>query len=500
MATTQYIGARYVPKIFQNPDDNSNDWKAGLAYEPLTIVSYAGGSYTSKTAVPASAGNPADTPAYWVSIGLYSGQTAINTNSILQIRHAIASHTEAGNIATEDRTTGDILWIEGALYRCTADVAVGESYVTGVNIVELQDMAAALDAVMAAITQAQSDISDLSDVVTSIDEDYTLLIGDSYAEGYDPGGNNDGWCSYLLDLGVNGQSAYAGGGGFYMSEGDTRAPLYLLQNMVIPDGKTVKKIVVCEGYNDFGRTSADIISHIRNFVSYCNATFPEAVVYIGMCGYAWTHNENSITGQQICQTAIDYKKACEGTNAIFMTQVIGAILGVGGLSNSDYKHPNMTGNKAIAEAIWCALHGNDFTAQHNYSIACDKPAIGLTSVVNLDICVKNGSIIGRVRFDSFAIDHSSAVSLYYIVVDPPHFPCLPPLNTKIANVFHNEDTANGLSKSYYCVPIEMFNAGYASTVEFIFNIINDSGTNFGASKKMNTNDAHFNSFACDFLT
>lgn len=74
MAVTQYIGARYVPIFFTNPDDNSNDWKSGIVYDPLTIVTYLNQSYTSKIPVPASVGNPADNPQYWVLTGAYNAQ------------------------------------------------------------------------------------------------------------------------------------------------------------------------------------------------------------------------------------------------------------------------------------------------------------------------------------------------------------------------------------------------------------------------------------------
>ena len=53
MAVHQYIGARYVP-IFYTASDNSNDWEAGVQYEPLTIVTYLNQSYTSKKQVQAS--------------------------------------------------------------------------------------------------------------------------------------------------------------------------------------------------------------------------------------------------------------------------------------------------------------------------------------------------------------------------------------------------------------------------------------------------------------
>jgi len=74
MATTQYIGARYVPLFFTNPDDNSNNWKSGVAYDPLTIVTDLNQSYTSKIPVPASVGRPSENPTYWIMTGAYSAQ------------------------------------------------------------------------------------------------------------------------------------------------------------------------------------------------------------------------------------------------------------------------------------------------------------------------------------------------------------------------------------------------------------------------------------------
>lgn len=74
MATTQYIGARYVPLLYTNPDDSSNAWKSGVAYDPLTIVTDLNQSYTSKIPVPSSVGRPSENPAYWVLTGTYNAQ------------------------------------------------------------------------------------------------------------------------------------------------------------------------------------------------------------------------------------------------------------------------------------------------------------------------------------------------------------------------------------------------------------------------------------------
>lgn len=73
MAVRQYIGARYVPKFYENAD-NTAEWRSGVAYEPLTIVTYNGNSYTSKIEVPASVGNPSANPSYWISTGIYNEQ------------------------------------------------------------------------------------------------------------------------------------------------------------------------------------------------------------------------------------------------------------------------------------------------------------------------------------------------------------------------------------------------------------------------------------------
>lgn len=77
MAIRQYIGARYVLKIYENSlDPNSAEWESGTAYEPLTMVNYNNSSYISRKEVPPTIGNPVDNPTYWALSGLYNGQIA----------------------------------------------------------------------------------------------------------------------------------------------------------------------------------------------------------------------------------------------------------------------------------------------------------------------------------------------------------------------------------------------------------------------------------------
>ena len=67
MATTQYIGARYVP-IFADPAE----WDSTKQYEPLTIVLHEGNSYTSMQYVPA--GIEITNEKFWALTGNYNAQ------------------------------------------------------------------------------------------------------------------------------------------------------------------------------------------------------------------------------------------------------------------------------------------------------------------------------------------------------------------------------------------------------------------------------------------
>lgn len=73
MAVRQYIGARYVPKFFENSATNDSTWAENTPYEPLTIVTWNNFSYTSKVKVPSTVGAPNLNPQYWVLTGDYSG-------------------------------------------------------------------------------------------------------------------------------------------------------------------------------------------------------------------------------------------------------------------------------------------------------------------------------------------------------------------------------------------------------------------------------------------
>lgn len=74
---TQYIGARYVP-LFADPIE----WNDQREYEPLTIVTNQGNSYTSRQFVPK--GVPITNEMFWATTGNYNAQIEQYINQVKQ--------------------------------------------------------------------------------------------------------------------------------------------------------------------------------------------------------------------------------------------------------------------------------------------------------------------------------------------------------------------------------------------------------------------------------
>lgn len=119
MAIRQYIGARYVLKIYENSlNPQSADWEANTSYEPLTMVNYNNSSYISRKDVPANIGDPVSNPTYWALSGLYNGQIASldmritaleEDNELLTDKKIIMITDSYGNRTYNSKTIADLL-------------------------------------------------------------------------------------------------------------------------------------------------------------------------------------------------------------------------------------------------------------------------------------------------------------------------------------------------------------------------------------------------------
>ena len=436
MPITQYIGARYVPIIYQNPDDNSNDWKAGVPYEPLTIVSYAGGSYTSKSAVPAGASNPVDAPEYWVSIGLYSGQTSINTNNIDHIQHALANATEAGYVCTTARAKGDLVWINGILYECTSAVNVNDSYTEGINITQVLD---ALHALVSAIDQATSDVSDLANDLNTLDGTVTTLsgtvgsvqtqsngdhsaltsnqikkvesvvwIGDSYTSAGSLGADVDKRFSTLVSnqLGLIEHNYAEGGTGYcygptpYTTQVTNAITDFTSNNY---DETAVKYVFVMGNRNDgdasytysqYSSAVGTVFTNLTNFFVNAKIIVIPALWDWKMCTTAVVRYATIIN--EIVQNY---------TNVIYFSDAFTWLTGhadeILWQAGADV-HPNVAGHRRIASRIMNALEGNNYNEQILFEFA---PTTTHSDISNAYCCIK---LINGIAYFQFKFKTSNA--------------------------------------------------------------------------------------------
>lgn len=228
MAVTQYIGARYVPKFYEN-SDGTEDWRSGVEYEPLTIVSYNGNSYTSKKPVPSNIGNPSENPAYWVSTGNYNQQV-----------EAYRQEVEAYK-ATVDNLIPDVGTLQQNIKR--SFILIGDSFSVGLT--------------------------------TSDGTNYSLVGG--WADHCKTAMETAGYDVYINTRNMSGNTGFASSLNF----------LSLLQAIeedhVGDKANEITDIVVIGGTNDLGH-EAGIVSGIETFCNYAHTHFPNAKIKIGVIG------------------------------------------------------------------------------------------------------------------------------------------------------------------------------------------------------------------------
>lgn len=91
----QYVGARYVPKLM-------GEWNKALQYEPLSIVTHLGNSFTSKVPVPVNI--DITNNDYWVNTGNYNAQVEAYRREALEAKQ-LANNTNTALEAFKENQT-----------------------------------------------------------------------------------------------------------------------------------------------------------------------------------------------------------------------------------------------------------------------------------------------------------------------------------------------------------------------------------------------------------
>lgn len=302
MEYTRYIGARYVPK-FADPIE----WNKALSYEPLTIVQYLGNSFTSKKPVPAGVEITDNT--YWANTGNYNEQVAEYQRQVANLSADVGNNT------------------------------------TDINNLKSND------------TSQDSKISNLENFSIKEGHGITILIGDSYLEGYTPDGNVKSWGDYLadilgLEMGDGIFKYYHGGVGFVNTISGINF-LTLLDNAgndSAVNKNEVSRVVVFGGVND---GQSDLSTALKTFTVNAKAYFPNAVIYIAYNGAGINSRCNvyvKLSGQYWLSKNTDL-------GYVYVPNVT-AVLQDKTLFVSDVFHPNANGQKAVAGALYNAIWHN----------------------------------------------------------------------------------------------------------------------------------------------
>lgn len=301
----QYVGARYVP-VFANP----LEWSDTREYEPLTIVTHQGNSFTSMQSVPT--GIEITNTAYWALTGNFNAQVEAYRAEVKAFSAKVETYRE------EVRDFGD---------RINANAAA------------IATNAAAIAANAAAIAQENTDRT------TNV----MLAFGDSY--GVDTISEGPVWCEITANkLQATELHNYCVIGATFNT---TKEKNFFVQvDKAISEIKNpeyVKYVGIVGGTNDGSNSITDAIVSL---VAKINSAFPNAVIGIGL---------NASKQDIISYGAKQKRIAALNLNGNFATPVfIDSVVYTqlaDGCMLEDNIHPTAKGSNRIGTLMTCVLKG-----------------------------------------------------------------------------------------------------------------------------------------------
>ena len=347
----QYVGARYVP-VFANP----LEWSDTREYEPLTIVTYQGNSYTSMQYVPTSI-SIADT-AYWALTGNFNAQVEAYRAEVR---------------AFDDRINANA----AAINENAAAIKANNAAIKANN--------AAIKANNAAIAQEKTDRT------TNV----MLAFGDSY--GVDAISQAPVWCEITANkLQVTELHNYCVAGATFNTNKEKN--FFVQVDKAISEIKNpeyVKYVGIVGGTNDGSNSIADAIVSL---VAKINSAFPNAVIGIGL----------NASKQDILSYGAKQKRiAALNLNGnfdtpVFIDSVVYTQLADGCMMD-DNIHPTAKGSNRIGTLMTCVLKGAIG------SVVATNEAVNL-QIISSDLRTFVPTMIGRRIQYIGSIDTTSSTS------------------------------------------------------------------------------------------
>lgn len=442
MGVTQYIGARYVP-IMADPIE----WSSTKSYEPLTIVTYQGDSYTSRQFVPV--GIDIGNAAYWACTGNYNAQVEQYRQEVRAFDTRITTAQDTADEAKSGAQAANASlgsgWGSDNTVRAFAnDVASN-----------LSDLDTQLDDVSGDVSQLAGTVSDLSGTVGNIRSDLTaaqtsiantnttltgfsptnrvktyvdnaiasavqaqkpmVVIGDSFSNTYYITEENL-WYHPVADFLNCDVHAYTERGAGYRRAGNSGHTFSQLATLAVNDtsfaNAEVKWVFVYGGLNDLDHENAQT-AFTTDFTSFCNyvhASFPNAqLVVCGInawqSGFSFYNTGTEFRGQVYYESQMPQQTGFINAHGIFVS-MCGAL----GFNSTWYdntnSHPNNAGQNAIASWILSAMFGTGLVRNSSTSwrASGDTTGKGTATFHFRPGCVEFTGQVNQDHADAYIID------------------------------------------------------------------------------------------------
>lgn len=426
MATRQYIGARYVPKFYQNSVDGSTQWESNVVYEPLMYVTLTNGHmYISKKQVPATVGSPVNNIDYWLDIGSYNGfieqlQNEIDDINDVKIPAINANVALKQNITDNNLTTTDKT-VVGAINELDAGVdAINTTLALKQNATD-NNLTTTDKTVVGAINELDADVNTL---LKKVDKKI-IFIGDSYQYGGGISGTGNRWASGWLGVLTN-ILGLTENVDFWHNEypgyGFTTAPgfINLLQNLspAPTDADAITDIIVTGGLNDTSGVNS-LSTPIQTFISYCKTNYPNAKVHIGYLGNYWNNPQLRFDGRNV---SVYYKQYANKFGGRFIENSQYLLHDANYYAADETWHPNQAGHNSIAYNMTNYVLGGNIEAISDYhgitatlsTEVFDEilGTVGLSAIVNNAITtIKSQNFIRFKSTNGVTIDNTGSYKL-----------------------------------------------------------------------------------------
>ena len=338
-----YIGNRYVP-IFADPIE----WSASREYEPLTIVSHNGFSYTSKKMVPLN--TDISNTEFWALTGNYNAQ-------VEQYRREVAAVAE------------DVTELQGDVEQIQTDVSGLSTSVSGLadNVAGAEtDITVLQGRVTTAegnISTLNTNVGNLTTKVNNLDRSVNfgtvVMIGDSYLEGYSPDGNVNSWGDRVAGflgktIGTNAFKYHKGGCGFGATV-DSKNFNTLTNDAytaLSAQADNVGAVIYVGGANEPTNLTA---AAVYNTLNNAKSKFTNAKIF-----YAYGSSALYQTPYNRAQVMTSYQQALAsaGKDCFYLSDLSELARAEGpAVYASDGLHLNNNGQAILATAVYNGLYG-----------------------------------------------------------------------------------------------------------------------------------------------